>query len=222
MNLMAFVRTENGVIYCIIAGVCCALALTAWRLANPPYEPQASLAPNASVEPSAVKPYPDDRKLEDITAAIAAIQQKIGGLEQRLERLQSATLRPHDAVQATPLTAPMLPSDGGHDVAPASVTAIQQQLLLEPLDGDASLELEQTVAEVFAENQIVNNSLLQVDCYQTACWLEFDHLDGITDEAFIEVLQNSEPFAGEFYVETLTDAGGYPRTLVILPKPGHG
>ena len=88
----------------------------------------------------------------------------------------------------------------------------------ESLDVDWSLATEASALTALTDYSIVDTELDSVECYQSACKLEFQHLTDDSDESFIERLQSNEAFAGEFFTQTMIDEQGVRRTVLVVGR----
>jgi hypothetical protein len=118
-------------------------------------------------------------------------------------------------------------ADSEPPVVETVIAGYQQTLEQEPLDPDWTFATETSALAVLDEYQFTDIELNYTECHQRACRLEFEHPAGAGDATFVDMLQMSEAFAGDFYVTTETD-GDINRTVMFvaragetLPRPEH-
>lgn len=84
-----------------------------------------------------------------------------------------------------------------------------------------SRDMTSTITSALQELAVSGTTLDWIQCQQSACRIEFVHLEGSGEETFIETMHTSEPFTNEFYAESRVDSNGQRRTLVYVVRPGQ-
>ena len=160
---------------------------------------------------------------------IAQLTQAVTQLENKLLRIEKAqravTQQPVSVIQQQTVAtvddrSSMIPIESSDDLSLSEpepdLKGYQQQFTPESFDVDWSLATEAAALTALYDYEIVDIELESVECYQSACQLEFQHLTDEADESLIERLQANEAFAGEFFAQTLIDENGVKRTVLVV------
>ncbi len=199
----------------VVAALISAIVINTW-------DREPAKAVDRNVDDSALV-----KQLATSTQHIAQLTQAVTQLESRLLRLEktprvitqpSASVIQAQTIATVDDSRSMIPTERFDHLSltepEPDLKGYQQQFTAESFDVDWSLATEVSALTALDDYEIVGIELESVECYQSACQLEFQHLTEEADESLIERLQANEAFAGEFFAQTLIDEKGAKRTVL--------
>jgi hypothetical protein len=162
-------------------------------------------------------------RLEDTLPDVLALYHRLAELEAAHRALaQTRASTPRRPPTGVPRDTPIIPpGQTEEDDAHESITHFETTFWSEPHDPVWSRDTEAGIAAVFAELDVPDTVLDELQCQQTVCRLELVHPEGRGRTTFIETVHTAAPFTNEFYAESMVGNDGQQRTLVYLARPGQ-